>query len=340
MPVPMILIAPVLLLVAGLLHIIPNLTRPDLFFAVTVPPGFRLSNDGRRILMRYRGIVWGSILIAIAAVLATGLPLLAILIPAVGFYWAFVSSHKRALAYAALPDPILEVSLDAPPERMPGGPIVALLPVVALGVLGAWAALHMDRLPDRITVHWGLNGPDGWVNTTPTTLVGYLAVFAATCLLLVGLAWGLLHGSRRISTSGRAAAFERQFRSRMVQMLIVTEYLLILPPTFALLVPGEPGMTIWGLALAAVIVVFAVTLIRAGQGGARALAATSALPTGDRTPDACWKWGMFYVNPADPSFLVEKRFGIGYTVNLGNRWSWLAMVTVLIPAALGLIFLR
>jgi uncharacterized membrane protein len=49
---------------------------------------------------------------------------------------------------------------------------------------------------------------------------------------------------------------------------------------------------------------------------------------------------MFYVNPADPSILVEKRFGIGYTVNLGNRWSWVALVVVLVPAALGVIFLR
>jgi uncharacterized membrane protein len=42
---------------------------------------------------------------------------------------------------------------------------------------------------------------------------------------------------------------------------------------------------------------------------------------GDRTPDACWRWGLFYVNPADPSILIEKRFGIGYTLNFGNRWT-------------------
>jgi uncharacterized membrane protein len=123
-------------------------------------------------------------------------------------------------------------------------------------------------------------------------------------------------------------------------MLIVTEYLLLCPVGFALLLPAAPGMTIWGLALAAVILAFALSLFRAGQGGARAMVSAGGAPTGDRTPDACWKWGMFYVNPADPSILVEKRFGIGYTVNLGNRWAWVALVAVLVPAALGLVFLR
>jgi Family of unknown function (DUF5808) len=42
----------------------------------------------------------------------------------------------------------------------------------------------------------------------------------------------------------------------------------------------------------------------------------------DRTPDRCWKAGIFYVNPADPALFVEKRHGIGYTLNFGNPWSW------------------
>jgi uncharacterized membrane protein len=339
MPVPIVLIVPVLLLVAGLLHFVPQLTRPDLFFAVTVPPEFRRSKEGRQILQRYRVIVWSSTLLAIAMA-AAGLPLAAVLIPGAGYLWGFVNSHQRAMAYAAAPDPITEVDLAAPREGFPGGAIVALLPVVALAALGTWAAFHWDRLPERLVVHWVLNGADGWVNTTPTTFFGLLAVYASTCLLLVGVAWGLLHGSRRISTSGPAAASERQFRRRIVLMLIVTEYLTVFPAAFSLLMPAAPGMTIWGVALAFVIVGFAVSLFRSGQGGARAMVLAGGAPTGDRTPDACWKWGMFYVNPADPSILVEKRFGIGYTVNFGNRWSWVALVVVLVPAALGVIFLR
>ena len=39
----------------------------------------------------------------------------------------------------------------------------------------------------------------------------------------------------------------------------------------------------------------------------------------DGTPDECWTFGQIYFNPKDPAMLVEKRFGVGYTLNLGNR---------------------
>ena len=48
----------------------------------------------------------------------------------------------------------------------------------------------------------------------------------------------------------------------------------------------------------------------------------------DRTPDRCWKAGIFYVNPADPALFVAKRLGIGYTLNFGNPWSWVVLIIV------------
>jgi hypothetical protein len=43
-------------------------------------------------------------------------------------------------------------------------------------------------------------------------------------------------------------------------------------------------------------------------------------------------WRRFcYSNPADPALFVRKRIGFGYTLNLGNPWSWavLAVITAL-----------
>ena len=59
---------------------------------------------------------------------------------------------------------------------------------------------------------------------------------------------------------------------------------------------------------------------------------------GDRTADAAWKLGMFYVNRQDPALLVEKRFGIGYTFNFGNPWSWV-LVALLAGVPLVLVVL-
>ncbi len=81
------------------------------------------------------------------------------------------------------------------------------------------------------------------------------------------------------------------------------------------------------------------THTHAGQGGSRAVSTGSA-PIGDRTPDACWKWGLVYVNSADPSILIETRFGVGYTLNFGNRWTWIVLALLLIPIVVGAMFLR
>jgi uncharacterized membrane protein len=39
---------------------------------------------------------------------------------------------------------------------------------------------------------------------------------------------------------------------------------------------------------------------------------------------------MFYVNRDDPALLVEKRFGIGYTLNFGHPGSWLLLVGIVV----------
>jgi Family of unknown function (DUF5808) len=60
--------------------------------------------------------------------------------------------------------------------------------------------------------------------------------------------------------------------------------------------------------------------------------------TGPRPPDSAWK-GSFYSNPSDPALLVPKRFGIGYTLNFGNPWSWAVLAFVLLMVAVPSILL-
>lgn len=329
-----------LMLMGGLFHSIPGLTRPDLFFAVTVAPAFRGSSDAQRILRRYRAMVWMTTLVASWLEVAAGLAVAAVLLAALGYLGALVSTNRAARAYAATPSSILEVDLAMPQERLPGGPVVAVLPVLFLGGLGLWAGFHWDRLPPRFPVHWGIHGANRWVTTTPTTVFGFLAMLAFMCMLVAGLAWGIVHRTRRISTAGAGAAGERHFRRLMVQLLIVSGYFLVFPAWFTLFHPATAAMNAWGLALAVVILAFTVNLMRGGQGGSRATVTAGAAPVGDRTPDACWKWGLCYVNPADPSILIEKRFGVGYTLNFGNRWTWVVLALLLVPPAAGLILLH
>ncbi|AET69254.1 hypothetical protein Desor_3793 [Desulfosporosinus orientis DSM 765] len=46
--------------------------------------------------------------------------------------------------------------------------------------------------------------------------------------------------------------------------------------------------------------------------------------------DNKWVLGMIYVNPSDPSLFVEKRNGIGRTINFGRPAAWILMVALIL----------
>jgi uncharacterized membrane protein len=131
----------------------------------------------------------------------------------------------------------------------------------------------------------------------------------------------------------------------VVSILVAAEYFLALVFMWTSLLPlshqqaGPPGFVpVLVFALAFTVIVVAL-MIRVGQGGTRlagaAAGASGALaPVGDRTPDKYWKLGLFYVNRDDPALFVEKRFGIGYTLNFGHpaAWVFLAVLVAVIVA--------
>jgi uncharacterized membrane protein len=91
-----------------------------------------------------------------------------------------------------------------------------------------------------------------------------------------------------------------------------------------------------GLPLAPLTAVFAlvilgsiVYLIRANR------AARGPL---DPTPKECWKGGILYYNPDDPVLFIGRRDGAGFTLNMGNPWSWVVLGSPLLIALSGLVF--
>ena len=313
------------LLLSGFAHFLPEWIRRDDFFGVTVDPSFRSTDAARGILGRYRMMLWSFTAGSIILFFATGFIGVAVLQVA-GFFSALAFARRSARAHATTPSAILDVDLAAPPETLPGGPLVACLPSVSLTALAVWASRHWDRLPAEIPVHWGLHGADRWVAGTPTGVYGLIAIHAAISLSLLLCAWGILHWSRRVSTGQALAAGDREFRRINVQICLIVSFAPAIQAWILLLQPNRMGMW-WGVALLLVLTPFFVRLIRLIRYAA-----------GDRTPDTCWKLGMFYFNPEDPSIFVAKRFGIGYTLNFGNRWSWAVlgalMVTIFARALL------
>jgi hypothetical protein len=138
----------IVLLNAAILWFIPRLTRPDLYFAVTVPPGFRDEPDGKLILGRYRKeLILGSILAFIVfgagiALVGIGFAVAGTTIQSAAGFIAFYRARNRVLPHAVQPTMIREAELQPSNRIVPGGWIAAAGPFVLLAVSAGYVWIH------------------------------------------------------------------------------------------------------------------------------------------------------------------------------------------------------
>lgn len=335
-----LLLAGISLLVEVIYLLLPHLTRPDLFFAVTVDRGFRQKEEGLAILRRFRVATVIVSVAALVGIIGSGerIPSLAlafIFIQLFGLIGCFLWARAATLPYAVRPASVREAELEPAPDLIPGGVVIAFGPLALVLLTAVLAWLQWDSLPSRIPIHWGLNGPDRWIDRTPLSVAGFMAFNIAISVVLVLTILGTMKAVGRAVASGAAGKAEVRFRRFTVFLLLVISYLLPVPVWVALFagegVASSGGMLTWGFGLALVVLACVGVLMWMGQGGSRMASTGDAEPpTGDRRPDEVWKLGLIYFNPDDPAVFVEKRFGIGYTLNFGNRLVWLALV-LLVP---------
>jgi uncharacterized membrane protein len=167
-------------------------------------------------------------------------------------------------------------------------------------------------------LHWGLHGePNSWATKTFRGVYGPLLFGSGLILLMLMLALAMFYGARR-------APLRKPVLGAMIGVLYVIALAFsaagLLPlahiPAAALIFP------LFGFVAAMIVWSYKV--------GADA--------PSEATPDECWTLGGIYYNRNDPAIFVQKRIGIGYTVNLGNHLSWL-ILGAFSAGILGLIFL-
>jgi uncharacterized membrane protein len=331
-------------------YLMPRLTRPDVYFAVTVPPEFRDSAEGCSILKRYRVEVTILSVLALLLVLAAvripephyviGLTLAGLYLQIAGAFFAYYRARKQVLPHATQPATVREAALVPREAHLPGGWLLQLPPFAILAAAAIWLHLHWDQIPEVFPIHWGPSGrPNGWATRSLAGVYAPLLMGALLCALIGFLAYAMPRWSRLIRVGGAAGHAERRFRLVVVSILVAIEYFLALVFMWTSLLPlshqqaGPPGFVpILLFALAFTVIVVALT-IWVGQGGTRlggtgTVASGVLSPVGDRTPDKCWKLGLFYINRDDPALFVEKRFGIGYTLNFGHPGAWVFLAVL------------
>jgi len=341
-----------LMALAAVAWLTPGFARPGHYFSVPIQPWLRATPEGRRILWVYRLKVAAHLLIALflltlpSSTAGAPIPWLAA-VPAglgwllAGCFAAYRGARRQVLPHSVDPTSVEEAESARRGEAgLPGGWPLQVGPFAALAAAALYLRSRWAGLPQRFPIHWGLDGrPNGWANRNLAGVFGPLLIAAVVAGSMALFAILLQSRPPRVRSTGGPPAAERRFRRAVLRVLLAAEYLQVLVFIWVSLLPlaaatprgtaGPPGIAPVMVLVLTFVVVVTIILARAGRG--------SAARPGDRAPESCWKAGVFYVNPDDPSIFVEKRIGIGYTLNFAHPLSWLIVgLSILAPLAVAL----
>lgn len=300
---------------------LPHLTRREILFGLVLPADFRNRPEGRLAIRTFRFAVAIPALAGLMAMvlMANRFAPVAMLAPMatvlVGFI-AFVIQNRKLKPFAAQRHPVRELELTVEPERLPRFTWLGLVPLLLIAGAALYVHAHWDSIPERHPIHWGLDGqPDAWADRSFRGVYGPRILGAEMSLWLFGFALATWYGSRRTEPLRRPALAVFVALSWVLALMMPS---LAMQPLIGVPVPATVGVSM------AVILSSVIYLIKKNR--------ESRGPV-DSTPNECWKGGIVYYNPSDPAIFVGRRDGAGFTLNMGNPWSWAVIASPLVLIA-------
>lgn len=320
----------------------PVLSARSVRFGVRVPDDRIDDPVIRRETARFRtGVLVAGGIIALAG---TGLVLVAgiAVLPAgelamlAAWYLLYLRANRAVTAakreqdwYAGVRQGVaVDTSLRNDPPRFPWAWL--LLPALVVAATAVVGVLRYPGLPDTLPVHYAGGTADRFAPKSVGSAFGLVFVQAALTVILCVSSVLVSRGPADIDPARPAASARahRKFVSRLGTALIGLATLVDLglfaaawaiwdaSPDTGLVLPLTIGPVVLGVALLVAVV--------AGRDRGREPGEHTGLV--HRDDDARWIGGVLYRNADDPSWFVPRRFGVGWTVNVGNR---VALVTCL-----------
>ena len=340
-----------LVLVLGL--VLPSIADPTVPFGVRLPPEHVGDLEVQSETGRYRwrvlvsGVAAAGVGLALYAVTAEPLMLpLSVLLLVGAWYGCFVLAHA-ALRNAKIAGGWFEgvrqgiavdTALRTDPPRFPW---LWLLPAIGLIVVTIVVGVaSYPTMPHILAVHYDANGvPDRLAVKSVGTAFSLVFVQVGVSALLVGIAAAIFH-SRADIDPARPAASALWFRQYMVlgakallglaaaiDLGMLASSLLMWTGTVAVWAPFVVVIPIMAGVLVTLVVLARHNRIPHLQSEGTGLA--------HRDDDGLWRGGLIYINRGDHALFVPRRYGIGWTINVGNPRA--AMLLAALAALIALV---
>ncbi|MEN2768276.1 DUF1648 domain-containing protein [Ornithinibacillus xuwenensis] len=199
-----------------------------------------------------------------------------------------------------------------------------------------------DRIPDRMPMQYNFDGEvTNWAEKSYRSVLVMPIMQLYLTLLFMFLNTMIAKAKQQINAEKPAESMQQNiiFRRRWSMYLISTGIAITLLFAFIQLTFIFPInsqlITIVPLIFTIGATVGAIILsITTGQGGSRVKLQTDTNgDVIDRDDDKYWKLGQFYFNKNDPALFLEKRFGVGWTINFARPLAWIIFLMIILLAA-------
>lgn len=220
--------------------------------------------------------------------------------------------------------------------------VIAQLTIVFLSA--GLIILFYDAVPEEFPIHW--NSQNEVNRVVEKTLWSVLMLPLIQLLMVPVMAfshYSFIKAKQKLLssypqlTSEKSKKFRRVWSNYFLVVAIAMQLLLTVINFYSLFFSDDFGME-WlsifiGLFVFGVIGYSFFLTWKYGQSGEKLVYAELTNPHPETTEvneDDFWKLGVFYYNPEDPAVFVEKRVGIGTTINFARWQSWIAIVGLIL----------
>lgn len=221
--------------------------------------------------------------------------------------------------------------------------IVFVIPMIITVGLIIYTFIKYDQMPNMIPTHWGPSGqPDAFSEKTYFSVISLPLILLVMQGMFLMMSEGMKFSGAKINPANRKASVAQQLAFRKYTSwfaLFITITITLMMGYFHLQTIHPEIASAWvmfALPIAFLVITFVgvgIYAVKVGQSGSRLKLGAESQSIEEKIAvddDKYWKGGMLYINKNDPSILVEKRFGVGWTLNFGRPLSWFVLFGPLI----------
>jgi len=340
-------------IIFGLLYatflLTPKMSRKDLIFGVFIPLDRARDQELIRISKRYSKdlTVFTFLELLIYFILVNtlfknpGILAAALFVSIGGYFLIFLRAYRKTKKYKMennlLADKKQVVLINTSMSvKIRNSAVIStmwfIVPMIIALVNFILPLVKYEELPSRIATHWNISGTaDSFIEKSFGAVVAHGLVPAALVIIMVVSNFSIAVSKNRFDASRPISSAKKLFKFKKINSILIYSMTVIIISLITglnlnsmnIVSLNMTGFTPFFIVLTLLMIFIPIGIdVKMGQGGHR-LKDNEEEMTDDtiinKDDDDFWKLGTIYYNPNDPSLFVEKRFGVGWTLNYGNK---------------------